>query len=331
MEAHPEQAIDIARSAATDLLEAIEEGRQQTDRWRNMPLAEAWVDSAMSQCLARLAETGLLGRANQLPSDAFWKIAGSVLSVGRLQHRARDKPLGYAGDHQMLSWIFDETVCDDPLGRHFDRFFLKQAAPASVRNRTEQVAGALAQHCLSSNRSPYRVVSIGAGPGIDIQRAVRMISPARREKLEVVLLDLDEKGLEFAQTRISNALPAQQITCRRENLFRLPKRSQAMPHHGETDFLICTGLFDYLEDASAATMLQLFWQQLAPGGTMVVGNFAPHCSTRAYMEWIGNWYLIYRTPAELAALAAAAELPTGTWSIGAERSGTNLFLTARKS
>jgi len=327
-----EKAIEIVQAAARDLVDTLEKTRLQTDQWRDEPLAEALVDSAMSVCLAQLASTNLWGRANEVPSDAFWKLAGEVLSVGRLQHRARTKPLGYAGDHQMLAWICEQTRCDDPLGRHFDRFFLNQAAPVSVRNRTDKIAASIARHWLTSPRMPYRIVSVGAGPGIDIERAAALLPAERRKELEVTLLDLDEKGLDFAKDRITRSqLAPAQVTCLRENLFRLPKRKSAIPHEGETDFLICTGLFDYLEDEAAAQMLSTFWSQLAPGGVVSVGNFAPHCPTRAYMEWIGNWYLTYRDTEGMKRLAEAASLPAGAWHIGAEPIGVNLFLTARSA
>lgn len=329
--ASAERANEVARQAAEKLLSALTEGERVTDGWKNAALSEAWVDTAMSECLSELATLGLWGKDNQVPSDAFWKVAGDVLSVGRLQHRARTKPLGYAGDHQMLAWICDEAVSDDPLGRHFDRFFLKQAAPTSVKNRTEQIAGAIARHCLATERRPYRIVTIGAGPGLDIRGAAALTPEERRQDLDVTLLDLDSRGLDFANEQITSVLDEAQVTSIRENLFRLPKRSSVLPHEGETDFLICTGLFDYLDEDAAAAMLSTFWQQLAPGGTLVVGNFAPHCSTRAYMEWIGNWYLTYRNATQMANLAEAADLPAASWSVGAERSGTNLFLSATKA
>ena len=73
-------------------------------------------------------------------------------------------------------------------------------------------------------------------------------------------------------------------------------------------------------------MLRLFAAALRPGGVFYVGNFAPHCTTRAYMEWIGNWYLIYRTADDLRRLAAVSELPAGAMQIVAERTGADLFL-----
>jgi hypothetical protein len=48
------------------------------------------------------------------------------------------------------------------------------------------------------------------------------------------------------------------------------------------------------------------------------------------MEWIGNWYLTYRTPAELERLALQAGIPRDRFSVACEPSGVNLFLVARK-
>jgi hypothetical protein len=48
------------------------------------------------------------------------------------------------------------------------------------------------------------------------------------------------------------------------------------------------------------------------------------------MEWLGNWYLIYRTQAELAALAAAAGISSDCSSLGSEPLGIDLYLALHK-
>jgi len=74
-------------------------------------------------------------------------------------------------------------------------------------------------------------------------------------------------------------------------------------------------------------MLAEFWRQLAPGGTAFVFNFADN-ATRAYMEWFGNWYLIYRNREELSSLAVAANI--SNWSLGVEPLGIALYLALHK-
>jgi hypothetical protein len=63
---------------------------------------------------------------------------------------------------------------------------------------------------------------------------------------------------------------------------------------------------------------------------MLVGNFVPNHPTRAYMEWIGNWYLQYRSFDDMRRLAEIAGIPAECRTIGADRIGADLFLTATK-
>jgi chemotaxis methyl-accepting protein methylase len=321
----------IVRRAAERLLDDLSHAESASDSWQNEKLAQPLVDHALSQCLNRLTLTGLWGEANQFLSSVFWKTAGPVLEVGWLQQRARTKPLGYAGDHEILARMSENSSCDHPLGRLFDRYFLALAAPQAVRARCEHVASTLVARYLNHVGTRYRVVSVGSGPGIDIQTALSALPQGEREHVEVTLLDLDPEALEHASRRILQFVPQKNLICRRENLFRLASNGSLAAELNGTDLIICTGFFDYLRDDVAAEMLQFFWQCLAPGGQMLVGNFAPHNPTRAYMEWIGNWYLTYRTADELRDLAARADIPARKFSIQTERTGADLFLVGEKT
>ncbi|MCE9556548.1 MAG: class I SAM-dependent methyltransferase [Planctomycetes bacterium] len=316
------------RQAAEKLVSALEAARGWSDGWANETLSDALVDRALSECVAQLAITGCWGRDNQIPSGELWRIAGEWLQVGVLQERARTKPLGYAGDYQMLDWIIRWQCCEHPLGRFFDRFFQRQAAPEAVRARTLLAAGVIAADCLAHADGPYHVVSVGVGPGLDLAAAAEILPRERRSGLRFTLLDLDEAGLEFAAGQLYKHVSQSQVTVVRDNLFRLARNKRAAERMAGANFILCTGLFDYLDDASAPALLQLFWQSLAPGGRMLVGNFAPHCPTRAYMEWIGNWYLNYRTTEELAGLARSAGIPSASFSIVSERLGIDRFIEA---
>src|SRR5690606_37362447 len=99
----------------------------------------------------------------------------------------------------------------------------------------------------------------------------------------------------------------------------LPERPRASELVPPADFLFCTGLFDYMADGPAVDLLALMWRQLSSGGLLLVGNFAPNNPSRAYMEWVGNWYLLYRSPAQLSALADAAGIPPDCCRISADR------------
>jgi len=320
-----------ARSAAADLVVELGRAKTRSDGWQNAHLAQLLIDHALSECLNRLAATGCWGEANRAPSDAFWQQAGPMLEAGSLQWRARSKPLGYAGDHVMLRRIWEQSCCDDPVGRLFDRYFLSLAAPQAVRARMQHVAGTFAARLLSHHGPEYRVVSVGAGPAIDLELGLAAVPSSKIERTRIRLVDIDPGALEGASERIGRVVSPENLTSCRENLFRLAARPSAVAEAGGADLLICTGLFDYLADDVAVEMLRLFWRCLDQGGQMLVGNFAPHNPTRAYMEWIGNWYLIYRTADDLRRLGGLAGIPNEQMAIQVERTGVDLFMVATKA
>jgi len=318
------------QEAATGLLADLDFARDRTNGWQDAELGYALIDVALTRCLSRLSATGLVGRDNERPSSEFWRIAGSLLEVGSLQQRARFKPRGYAGDYLMLARLCERYKCEDPLGRLFDRYFQSQAAVRAVRSRTQLIAASLAEFALSTNYAPLRVCSIGSGPAIDLERAMRLLPEARRREMEITLLDLDEEALSFAASRLQNVLEPRQIVCRRDNLFRLADKPNAAIVPESCHFMVCSGFFDYLAIEPAVKLLSWMWQRLSSGGRLLVGNFAPHNPSRAYMEWIGNWYLIYRTQEEMIALASAAEISPANCHVTAERLGIDLFLCATR-
>ncbi len=323
-----DEAARIVRSAAMKLLADLDRGEHLTNHWTDEALGNVLVTVAIDRCLARLSDTGWWGRENQLLSSEFWRLAGPRLECGSMQVRARMKPRGYAGDFETLVLFDQHYECQHPLGRLFDRYFQNQVAVAAVRGRTEAVAAAIVDRFLVSAAGPFHIASIGCGPAIDLERAIRLLPAHERRRLQIQLFDLDEAALEYAGTRLGQWLAADQWSAHRENLFRLGQRPDHRQLLSQANFIFCTGLFDYLDDQPAAGLLGFLWRQVCPGGTLIVGNFSPHNPTRAYMEWIGNWYLLYRTPAQLAALADGAGVPPELFRVWHDPTGVDLLLIA---
>jgi extracellular factor (EF) 3-hydroxypalmitic acid methyl ester biosynthesis protein len=294
------------------------------------------VAAAMDRLLATVAATGLWGRENEVPGSEIWRIAGHLLERGYLQLRAKQKPLGYAGDYSMMTDFWEHRVRGEtPLARALDDYFQREKAVDAVRARIALAGRMISERCAQSHAAAFRVVSIGSGPAIDLLEAAQALTVEARSRLRLTLLDLDEEALSAARARLATTLDAGQIDARRENLFRLTKlrgaaRTTRNPLPQEVDFILCSGLFDYLADDVAAAHLESYWNSLRSGGRLMVGNFAPENPSRAYMEWIGNWYLLYRTRDDLERLADAAGIPASSRRVIAETTGYDLFIVADK-
>lgn len=285
--------------------------------------------AAMGDCLAELSGLGLWGRENELPSSELWNLAGDLLSRGWMQHRARTKPRGYAGDFELLGRIVRDQLCEDPLGRLFDRYFQDLAAPRAVQNRTRLVGEWIVER-ISSASGPQQVVVVGSGPAYDVEFAAKALAPVDRSRLKVRLLDYDPQSLEDAEARLAGLLPAENLEFQAGGLFRIPDRPKLAAMLDGADLLVSVGMFDYLDDQQSARMLTEFWQRTNAGGEVVVFNFSPRNTSRAYMEWIGNWYLIYRDESAMRRMAADAGISPESYELGSEELGVDLFLRCRK-
>jgi SAM-dependent methyltransferase len=317
------------REVAEELVRDLETAAARTRNWGDVKPARKAVKTAMDKCLDSLTVLNLWGKANQVPSSELWNVAGELLATGTLQTRARQKPRGYAGDDIMLTQIYERTVGGGALGRLFDEYFQQLDAPEAVRGRIDFSARAIVEAARKSEQAEFHLKSVGAGPAIDVQLALQQW-PDAAPPADVTLLDLDQEALDRAQARLAPLLPNDRLRVARENLYRLPTQESKAALLAESDFLVCLGLFDYLDDRDAETMLRTFWQSLRPGGELLVGNFAPHTQSRGYMEWIGNWRLIYRDRDQFAHLAERAGIPRAAFRIEAEPQGVDLLLRAER-
>jgi len=315
---------------AERLVHELQRAEELTGGWSDAEQTCQLTRAALRQCLDRLTVTNCWGEANRLPSSELWRAASHWLEVGNLQLHARTKPRGYAGDFEMLEKICSGFLCDHPLGNAFDQFFQSRIAPQAVRNRTQLIADSIVRFVRGRDGGAVHVASVGSGPAIDVRSALDGLFPDERRGVRITLMDLDSAALDHARLQIEPLLDEGRLRCVRENLFRIPQKARAREELGEVDFLVCSGLFDYLDDQAAVAMLSTFWSQLAPAGTLLAFNFGPRNTSRDYMEWIGNWYLIYRDRDEMLRLAEQSELDAGRLTIAAENTGADLYWHAAK-
>src|SRR5207249_2596458 len=138
---------------------------------------------------------------------------------------------------------------------------------------------------------PLRIAIVGSAFGLEIRDALLRLNAAQRGHIHITLIDLDPAAIDFARSQLTPLVPANQLTAVSTNLFRLPDRPQDARLLAAADLLFCPGLFDYLDDAAAVAMLRGLHKQLAPSGRLTFFQFATHNPSRAYMEWLANWYL----------------------------------------
>ncbi|MCW5653867.1 MAG: class I SAM-dependent methyltransferase [Hydrogenophaga sp.] len=251
-------------------------------------------------------------------------------------YRTFAKPLGYAGDYQMVNQILGNPREGPSTYFELVNYMFLQAGVAQAhRNRVDILQERLrdlAARARASNGT-LRVLNVGCGPAAELQRLVG--GDLDLDHLDVVLMDFSEETLAFARQRIEEAAaaagrPPPRITLRHESVHQLLKRSardEAIAPEDRFDYIYCAGLFDYLADKACARLISYFDSRLKPGGSLLVTNVHSYNPERYWMEHFMEWYLIYRDEAGMERLFPASLSRTQTYT---DDTRINLFAEAVK-
>ena len=251
-------------------------------------------------------------------------------------HRTHTKPLGYAGDYEMINMILRNTFeGETDYAKVVHKLNLLPPTPLSVRHRNDIMLGYVLQGAQQAvqRQQPFKVLSIACGPAVEIQRFIRqhaaLMPPV---PITIELLDFSQHTLDETQKKIS-ALLAQtkashiQVHYICESVHTLLKKPQQIEQRlNQYDLVYSGGLFDYLSNQVCTRLLKLFYKWLKPGGKAFTTNMYSEYSGNFMMAYILEWFLIYRTEADM--LAWVTNL--GCQRVFADETGINLFLEIEK-
>ena len=249
-------------------------------------------------------------------------------------HRTYHKPIGYAGDYEMMNMIHRNQPEGRSLFEKLIHLLLVSQWPArSVRNRIAHLGENLVSETARVVRAgkTARILNIGCGPAREVQDFLKATHLSNQA--EFTLIDFNEETLAHAAQKLVEAKRqfARQTEIRTQQLsvYELLKRTHRRSDPAEKfDLIYCAGLFDYLAPPTGQALIDLWYDWLAPGGLMVIANMNDTKPFRHFIEFILDWQLIYRNSAEILSLVPA-RCREATRVI-AEPTSVNLFLHLRK-
>ena len=251
-------------------------------------------------------------------------------------NRTYQKPLGYAGDYEMVNMILrDPREGASFFAKLLNCWLLKQDSATAHRNRLEFLRGRLTQESLRCLRrgQPLRILSLGCGPAGEVQKFLAEGSLA--DHAQFTLLDFNDETIHYT-TRVLGEICRQHG--RRTRIEVLKKSVQQVLKEGSRplpgadrgyDFVYCSGLFDYLPDRTCKQLMNIFWNWTRPGGLVLATNVTPHSPNRRSLDLLLDWHLIYRDASRFGTFApegAAAE----SVRLYSDDTAVNMFLEARK-
>ena len=216
-------------------------------------------------------------------------------------NHAYSRPRGYPGDAALLDFIYRSDAVDtrrvSETGRAVFRAMRCAPAPTAVRNRQALVARRIDEIALAHGR-PLRIASLGCG---HLAEAEKMAALTAGGVERFWAIDQDPASIAEVHRRFPHRAVAG-VRATVKDMLR--GRS---PEVRDLDVFYAAGLFDYLHERAARCLVRRMFDRLRPGGTLLVANFLSDIPDRAYMEAVMDWWLLYRTERELAALDADLE------------------------
>ena len=239
------------------------------------------------------------------------------------------KPLGYAGDFQLIQKIYDNTPRGEDLqSLALDRCLLNTAPARAVRNRRLFVTNCLRSLVANHRSGKLQIISLACGPATEVFDALNV--EQTRNKVHFHLVDIDHRAIEDVRAKAKSLGVEPCITLHRKDITRFLVSDSETVGLNNIDLAYSIGLIDYFDERHVLRLMNFVHSILRPGGKLILGNFHPNNPLRAFMDYVLDWKLIHRTADEMNHLCQQSEFQCDFDQIDFEPTGINLFATIAK-
>ncbi len=275
-------------------------------------------------------------RMQEIYKEYFQSHLHPYFLLAPVLYRILKKPLGYAGDYEMMNMLYANDYDGPTLFAKYVNKFACQVRPAQTsRNRvgylTEKIQR-VADEVIGKKGRKAKIMTIGCGPAIEFQRFVELDDNSNNT--EVTLVDFEKEALSHAKDKIMDLKVKHkrdlEIHPRFSSILQMIKDyKRGKKVFEKQDLIYCSGLFEYLSPSTCKLLIKFLYQTLNKTGQIIVGNFDEINNYRYFMDYCGEWYLIYRN--EKSMLDLASEVKDAK-SIYVEKEETKLndFLVIEK-
>jgi extracellular factor (EF) 3-hydroxypalmitic acid methyl ester biosynthesis protein len=298
--------------------------------------------AAINELFEKFEEIALVIEKNQPDQRAAHssfakRLLHPLLLCSPFLYRTFRKPLGYAGDYEMVNMICREPLEGSTLfAKIVNAWFLSQPPAEAHRGRIDWLADRLTDVVSRAAHAgrQARIASVGCGPALEVQRFLE--EQEFSSDAQFTLIDFNQETLEHVRAVLETVRRKHhrhtdiQILKKSVNqLLKEAGRSAQSPASQKYDLVYCAGLFDYLSDQTCRVLSSVLYEWLAPGGLFVSTNVDGSNPRRLTMEYIMDWHLTYRRSREFDALRPEGA-PPGEGTVSSDSTGVNLLYTVRR-
>lgn len=242
-----------------------------------------------------------------------------------LTKRAFEKPRGYAGDAELLDYMYGTEHFWSPppmsdLGQRLHAWTTLSSACQGVKSRRGIIAELIDR--LSCELDRPHVLSLAAGHLREAEISAAII---RQQLGRLVAIDSDPLSLRLVERQYGKYGVETVHASAREVLSGRIDMS-------EFDLIYSSGLCDYLNDTMSQRLAAELFDRLNPGGTLLLTNFDNDIEGVGYMETFMDWNLVYRD--RIGMMKMTARIPNrriGQITVFTEENDNVLFIAIERS
>lgn len=244
-------------------------------------------------------------------------------------HRTFTKPLGYAGDYEMVNMMLrNPHEGPNTYFKVINSLFLSEGPAVAHRNRVDILLDRLEKQVddAVANKKKIHIFNLGCGPAIELQRL--LTTRKMTEQIEITLVDFSTPTLNYTQGELQRIMAETgsypKINFIHNSVDQILRQSAKLgkQQRENYDYIYCAGLFDYFSQKACSRVLKLFYQLVKPGGTVLSTNVHSDNPALAVMEYLMEWHLIYRNEKDMVDLISSEY----QHRVYCDDSGVNVFL-----
>lgn len=244
---------------------------------------------------------------------------------------AYQKPLGYPGDFKIIDDIYQNKPRTTGFDRLWDNYFQQLATSKAVRERKEDLKRIIFDFVKTNRDRGIRIMSLASGPTREIKELMDADSNSIFSKVIFDCYDFEVKAINYAKQLLNGTNNTNFFL---KNAIRLALKKEIAKEIPFTyDIIYSAGLFDYLDERVAVRLVTNLKKLLRKNGIMVIANFGNKFNNASvgWMEWVADWYLIYRTDSEFRKIFIDAGFSAENLSIVSQQSKIIQFCFARNN
>lgn len=306
-------------------------------------LQDEYVDEIKSSVLPHLSQhmMGFENEAHNIPeelTDIHRVYAQRDLHPLMLRspfvHRTYVKPLGYAGDYEMVNMMVrNPNEGPSTYFKIINSLFLSGGPAEAHRNRIVILLEHLNKHIdeAIAKGKTLKILNLGCGPAVEIQQLLEARNVPG--SVEITLIDFSQETLDYTYEKITRKLAnhnsEMKVNVVHRSVDQILRQSAKIKETDRDtyDFIYCAGLFDYFSQKACSRVLKLFHALIKPGCWVLSTNVHKDNPAQASMEYIAEWHLVYRNEKDMTDLIPSA------WEqkVYCDKTGVNVFLEYKKA